>query len=134
MFSGMREFVRGMMRLPRRVQLWLVLLGALNMVGPLLFLDHWEARVVLGTFVLAFVLMSVLTRVFGFTRLLGLGHVVWLLLLPYLALQLDQIPVDEAIGLWVRGVMLANTVSLGFDVVDVVRYARGEREPLVDLG
>ncbi len=134
MFSSMRAFMRGVVGLPRRVQLWLVILSGLNMVGPLPFIGHPEARVVLGTFLLAFALMSVLTRAFGFTRVLGLGHIVWLALVPYLWMRLDHIPAGDIFGLWVRAVVLANTVSLAFDIVDVARYVRGEREAVVDLG
>lgn len=100
MITGMREFVRGIMRLPHRVQVWLAILGGVNLVGPLCFFGRQEARVVLGMFLLAFALMSMLTRMLGFTRILGLGHIVWFALLPYLRTRLDDIPQGDP---WASG-------------------------------
>ena len=91
MITGMREFVRGIMRLPHRVQVWLAILGGVNLVGPLCFFGRQEARVVL---------MSMLTRMLGFTRILGLGHIVWFALLPYLRTRLDDIPQGDP---WASG-------------------------------
>ena len=76
-------------------------------------------------------LMSLLTARFGFTRILGLGHILWIPLLGWLAFRLGQIPADDAFGLWVHGVMLVNAVSLVIDTADVVRFAAGDRQELV---
>ncbi len=76
-------------------------------------------------------LMSLLTARFGFTRILGLGHILWIPLVGWLAFRLGQNPADDAFGMWIRGVMLLNTVSLVIDGVDVFRYAAGDRKELV---
>ena len=66
--------------------------------------------------------MTALTAWGGFTRLLGLGHILWFPLLVYLWRSLQGHPFDTGIGLWLRVLMVLNTLSLGIDTVDVVRY------------
>lgn len=43
------KFNKGMLRMPIHWQLWLMVLVAANMFGPLFFLHYLEAQVVLGT-------------------------------------------------------------------------------------
>ncbi len=49
--------------------------GAVNAVAPRFFLQHIEAQMVLGAMFIGATLMSLLTARFGFTRILGLGHI-----------------------------------------------------------
>ncbi len=81
----------------------------------------------LATFLASFLLMALITARTGFTRLLGLGHVLWVPLVAFLVLRLDAAPATGAYGLWLRAVVALNLVSLAFDAVDVVRYACGQR-------
>lgn len=130
--DGFVKFLRGMLRMPWGWQIWLLILGLANLVLPLWFLGRPEAQAVLGTFLVVGLLMGLLTRAFGFSRILGLGHSPWLLLLPWLATRLDEVPADDAYGLWVRAVLAVNTLSLVIDATDVVRWLRGERRETVE--
>ncbi len=127
------KFNRGVMKMPMIVRLWLMLLVALNLVVPLFSLDRLEAQVVVVTFVASVMLMTVLTASLGFNRLLGLGHIFWIPLMYFLWLRLDQIPVDEPFGLWIRALMVANAISLVIDTIDVTRYISGERNETVQF-
>ncbi len=127
------KFNRGVMKMPMLVRLWLMLLVALNLVVPVFSLDRLEARVVVVTFVASVMLMTVLTASLGFNRLLGLGHIFWIPLMYFLWLRLDQIPVDEPFGLWIRALMVANAISLVIDTIDVTRYISGERNETVQF-
>jgi hypothetical protein len=127
------KFNRGVMKMPMLVRLWLMLLVALNLVVPLFSLDRLEAQVVVVTFVASVMLMTVLTASLGFNRLLGLGHIFWIPLMYFLWLRLDQIPVDEPFGLWIRALMVANAISLVIDTIDVTRYISGERNETVQF-
>ena len=127
------KFNRGVMKMPVLVRLWLMLLVALNLVVPLFSLDRLEAQVVVVTFVASVMLMTVLTASLGFNRLLGLGHIFWIPLMYFLWLRLDQIPVDEPFGLWMRALMVANAISLVIDTIDVTRYISGERNETVQF-
>lgn len=112
-------------------QLWLMILAVFNLVGPLLFLGEIEARITLGVFLASFGLMIGLTALAGFSRLLGLGHFLWFPLLVYLWDRLSLHPPDNAFGWWLRGLMVVNALSLVIDVVDVARYAAGERGEVI---
>ncbi len=130
----MRAFIRfnkGMMKMPGHWQLWLMLMVAVNLVVPLFFLDRLEAQVVIGALLASMTLMTIVTARVGFTRLLGLGHIFWFPLLYFLWTRLDQIPVDDFFGLWVRALIAINATSLVIDVVDVIRYCAGDQEEMV---
>ncbi len=128
---GFIKFNKGVLRMSWPVKIWLLLLVAANAVAPLFFLQRLEAQAVFAAMMIGAMLMSLLTARFGFSRILGLGHILWIPLVGWLAFRLGQIPADDAFGLWIRGVMLLNTVSLVIDGVDVFRYAAGDRKELV---
>ena len=90
--SGMLD----MMKRSMPVRLWLLLLITANMVIPLFFLGRLEAQVVLATFLASIVLMTTLTSISGFTRLLGLGHVFWIPLLWFLWTRLGETPATRS--------------------------------------
>ncbi len=125
------KFNKGLMKAPIQVRLWLLLLITANLLVPIFFLYHLEAQVVVGAFLASGVLMTILTGLYGFTRLLGVGHVFWIPLLFFLWTRLPQIPADNYFGIWIRALMLLNTVSLIIDSVDVIRYIAGDREEIV---
>ena len=93
------RFTRGILKMPLPWQLWLLLLVTLNFIAPLFFIDRVEAQVVIGVFLVGGILMMVLTALVGFTRLLGLGHVLWFPLLYFLWTRLDPLPPD-GFGIW----------------------------------
>ncbi len=95
------KFNRGVLKMPLHWQLWLTLLVAANMVVPLFFMHHLEAQVVVGTFLASIALMTVLTSRFGVTRILGLGHILWIPMLAFLFTRLGDIPATDAFGIWI---------------------------------
>jgi len=131
--TALMKFLTGVLRFPLGVKLWLLVLMAVNMIVPLIYFDHLEAHVVLVTFLASFVLLVVLTGKFGFTRILGLGHVLWVPLVLFLFSRLGSRPAADPYGLWIRSVIVLNSISLVLDAIDVIRYARGEREEVVSF-
>jgi hypothetical protein len=125
------EFNKGIMKMPLPWRLWLMLLITMNLAVPLFFLDRREAQFVLGAFLVSMTLMIILTAKFGFTRILGLGHILWLPLVFFLWLRLSHIPAVDFFGFWIRVVLALNTVSLMFDTVDVTRYICGDKQQIV---
>ena len=125
------KFNKGVMRMPVHWRLWQMLLVVVNLIVPIFFLDRLEAQMVLGALVVAAGLMTLLTALSDFTRLLGLGHIPWVPLIYVLWTRLDQIPADDFFGLWVRILMVLNCLSLAIDTVDTIRYIAGEREETV---
>ena len=60
-----------------------------------------------------------------------MSHVFWIPMIIWLWPRLDQIPSDDAFGVWIRVMIAVNTLSLVIDAVDVVRYLAGDREETV---
>jgi len=125
------KFNKGIMKMPVPWQLWLVLLLTANLVVPLFFLDRLEAQIIVGALLASALLMTILTGVSGFNRLLGLGHIFWIPLIYFLWMRLGQIPADDFFGIWVRALMALNAASLVIDLIDVARYIAGDREETV---
>ena len=127
--NAVKTFILGLLHGPRWVLLWVVvgLMGA-NLLVPLFFLERLEAKIVIGTFACGGVLMMALTGRYGYTRILGLGHIFWLALIPYLIVRWGVHPADTPVGIWLRAVTAINIISVIMDGVDVVRYLRGERD------
>jgi hypothetical protein len=133
MIRSIVDFHRGLFALPRRVQSWVAMLASVNVIAPLIFIETREAQIVLATFVASFAIMVALTAWRGFTRLLGLGHVLWVPLLIVLWSRLPEHHASSAVGLWLRAVILLNAASLVIDAVDIGRYLAGEKRALVAL-
>ncbi len=131
MIRSFIKFNKGLMKMPIPVQLWLMLLVTANLVVPLFFLHRLEAQVAIGALFAGMMLMTALTALAGFTRLLGLGHIFWIPMLFWLGTRLDQIPADDAFGIWIRVLIALNAISLVVDAVDVARYVKGNRDEVV---
>ena len=133
----MRAFMKfnlGLLAMSLHLQTWVLLLISVNIITPFFFLEHVEAQVVLAAGALGMVLMTALTARFGFSRIIGVGHIAWLPLLGFLWTRLPDVPATDAFGLWLRAVIMLDAISLGFDALDVVRFLRGDRaETVLDL-
>ena len=125
------KFNNGMMNMPLPWRLWIMLLVTVNLVVPLFFLGRLEAQLVIGALLLSMTLMTILTHFAGFTRILGLGHMPWILLLLFLWSQFSQHPPNDLFGVWLRILFGLNAISLLIDATDVVRYLAGDRDETV---
>ncbi len=117
--------------MPPHWQLWLWMLVGANLAAPLFFLGHLEAQVTIAALLISMTLMTALTARFGFSRILGLGHVAWLPLLAFLVGRVTEVPAATGFGLWLRTVIVLDAISLVLDAVDVVRFLRGDRAETV---
>ena len=131
--KSMMTFMKTMMIMPIPWQVWLGVLILANMVVPFFFIHTLEAQVVVATFIVGLVIMSVIFSVKGFVRLLGIGHIGWLLLVFWLWTRLDHAPADSIFGYWLMAVVVLNSLSLFIDTIDVLRYVKGERRPVLTL-
>jgi len=125
------RFNRGLLGMPLHLRLWVGLLIGANIVAPTFFLGHVEAQATMAAGLVGMALMSALTGRFGFSRIVGLGHVAWLPLLAFLVGSLGEAPATSGFGLWLRSVIALDAISLVFDAVDTVRFLRGDRAEMV---
>ncbi len=65
-------------------------------------------------------------------RLLGIGHVVWVPMVPWLWTRLGVAPASSLFRYWLLATIVLVSLSLLIDAVDVIRYLRGERDPYLE--
>lgn len=131
--KAMINFTKTMMIMPIQWQIWLGALVGVNIVAPLFFIHTIEAQVVLVMGIGGLVIMSVIFSMKGFVRLMGIGHIGWLPLVFWLGTKLEHVPADSAFGYWIIAVIVLDSLSLFIDIIDVLRYVKGERQPFLAL-
>ena len=104
-----------------------------NGVIPLIFLEFAESKVVVITFALAAMTQMVIYHKKGFVRLLGAGHFYWFPMLGWLSYRLNEVQLTEGMFNWIIMLIVLNVLSLLIDAMDVIRYWRGERSPVIVL-
>ena len=130
--KAMIEFMKDVRRTPIGVQVWLGVLMVTNGVVPLFFLGTIEGVVVFTLQMMSAMAMVALHARFGFTRLLGAGHFLWVPMVVFLVVRLAATPgPDGALRTWMIVSVALSSISLLIDTADVVRYLRGAREPVV---
>jgi len=117
---------------PQWVQIWLNVLGVCAFLLPAALLIWRASRLAGAITVIASALAGIgvfwIFNQFGFVRLLGLPHIIlWLPVVIYLARQSRRPDMPTAPRAIMYAVMAVMCVSLVFDVVDVARYALGDR-------
>ena len=127
------DFMKTMMIMPIHWQIWLGMLVAVNIVVPLFFIHTLEAQIILAMAVIGLGVMSGIFSMKGFVRLMGIGHVGWLPLVFWLWTKLEHAPADSAFGYWLIAVIVLDSLSLFIDTIDVLRYVKGERRPILAL-
>lgn len=130
--KAMIDFFRTMLRFPKPVVAWVMLLMTVNMVIPLFYLGTLEGQVVLAAALLGAILQTAIFAARGFVRLLGLGHLAWVPMVVWLFTRLDAAPAGSFFRYWLLATIVLDTLSLLIDASDVIRYLRGEREPQLD--
>ena len=133
MFKVIQKFVKASFSVQLGWRMWTGLLVIINLIIPWMFFAHQAAKLTLAVFFLSFVFGLVLFQAKGFTRLSGLAHFPWFVLVFYLIAQIDQTSVNNFFGIWMRAVIFLNSASLVVDVFNVFRYISGERESIIGL-
>ncbi len=118
------HFFVALARQPIWVPVWVAILAMANM-GSLFFWPDPLARLIFVTFMISAMAMMALYSYFGFEKILGLGHVLWVFLLPYVLLQLPH--VDGRFFQYLVVLSMFLTISLAFDIIDVWKYFREKR-------
>jgi len=121
-----------MMASPTWVVIWMGIMGLLHIVAiPLAFKD-WRPRWMVIVMAINMVFMGGLFHKYGYTRILGLSHVIfWTPLLAYLWKSRNKNPERKITGIFVKCAIAIIFISLLFDYTDVVRYLLGDRAVMV---
>lgn len=114
---------------PAWIIAWMVFMGVVMMAAIPFSVKDWRARFAIIAMIGNLVVMSVLFERFGYTRILGLAHIIfWTPLLAYLWTRRSNHPDRIWTGRWVKLAMIVIFISLLFDYIDVARYALGNRK------
>ena len=119
--------IRDIGRASRVVNIWGALLNVTQLIGGLVFITTLEGQLVLATLILTLVVAGQIHRKTPFSRLIGLCHIPWVALLPWLVYRLQTIEHPVAVQIWGYYVAATISISLIFDALDVYRYATGQR-------
>ena len=120
------DFINNIFKMPKAWWPWMAGLPLINL-SSVFFLPRTEAWVVLGTGLLAATIMTVLHAKLGYVRLIGIGHFVWIPMLIWLGFRLNRIPEGSLFRGWILTLIAMDTVSVLIDIVDFIRYLRGDR-------
>jgi hypothetical protein len=107
------------MQQPVLVPAWVFILMIVNLVS-VVFWDEALAKLIFVTFMLSAILMMGLYSRFGFEKILGLGHILWIPLLVYVLVRLPSI--DGSFKSYLITLSITIGISLVFDAIDVWRY------------
>jgi hypothetical protein len=102
-------------------------LVAANTAG-LLFFPRVEPVVLWISIVTGLVFMARVYQTMGFVKLLGAGHALWILVVPWLAFRWAHLPEGSGWFMaWLGWVIVTDTISLVLDARDTRAFLSGDR-------
>ena len=113
------RFFIELMQQPIWIPVWVFFLMIVN-VASVGFWNEPLAKVIFVTFMLSVVLMMGLYSRFGFEKILGMGHILWIPLLIYMLMEIPTARDTFKSYLIILSISIA--ISLVFDIVDVWKY------------
>lgn len=112
---------------PQWIYWWTRVIDTSNWLLLLFVYFDRRARWAFLAWVVNIVIILTLYNVYGYTRILGLSHIIaWTPLLPYLLSQRRPFAEENWAGRYLYWFMGVITISLIFDYIDVVRYFMGD--------
>ena len=118
MRNPFRFFVE-LIQQPVWIPVWVLILMIVN-VASVGFWNESLAKVIFVAFMLSAMLMMGLYSRFGFEKILGMGHILWLPLLIYVLIEIPAASgiFKDYLIVW----SIFTVISLMFDVVDLWKY------------
>jgi len=113
------KFFIELMQQPVLIPVWVLILMIVN-VASVGFWNEPLAKIIFVTFMLSAMLMMGIYSRFGFEKILGMGHILWIPLLVYVLME-----VPTARGTFKGYLIILSisiVISLMFDIVDVWKY------------
>ena len=106
---------------------WGGLLNIPQIIGGLVFLLTPEGLAVLLTNLFTLAVAGQIHKRDPFSRLTGICHAPWLILLPWLLWRIVTAPHSTLMTLWLSYVSVTIAISLVFDGIAVYRFRKGNR-------
>ncbi|MCP4199247.1 MAG: hypothetical protein GY762_19040 [Proteobacteria bacterium] len=121
------SMIRDIRRQGLGIWIWGGMLNIPQLIGGLFFIRTIEGKAILVTIVLTPVVAGQIHKRTPFSRLIGMCHLPWLALLPWLVYRLTYFEHSLQLRIWMYYVATTILISLFFDALAVCRYMRGEK-------
>lgn len=119
---------------PVWIQVWINIMMVTILASLLFVWWDWRPRLVLLSMIPIMFLMTYLFNTFGYTRILGLGHIpFWTPLVIYLIRSFKAEDRQTWTGRYLYLITAIICVSLIFDYIDVIRYFLGDTAVMLEL-
>jgi len=115
---------------PLYVRTWLIMLMIGLGIAPLLYLEHLAAQLMIGGFLIGGMILGWMHMKMGITRLMGLSHFHWVVPMYFIYADLLSGNYSGEYQLWLGTAAFLSTLSLLIDIIDVIRYWRGNHTRL----
>lgn len=125
-----RDCGRSFMALPRRVQWWVAAVLVPVNTAPFLLLGTESGRAgALASLLIVATNVPIMLHQRGMSRLMSVPHLfIWIPLCLWAWQHLTGTPAATGADAWLAiALLVANGISLPFDVIDSLRWLRGER-------
>ncbi len=109
------------------IYLWGGLLNIPQVLGGLIFIRTVEGLVILLTVFFTLAVAGQIHKRTPFSRGIGICHLPWLVMLPWLISRITSFEQPPIQGYWMIYVAIVVSISVIFDVNDVFRYVRGSK-------
>ncbi len=117
-----KNMIEDLQRVSPFMRVWGPLLNAPMVLGGLVFINRFEAVLILASCVGSVVVAAQIHKRVPFTRLSSLVHVVWLPLFPYLVQVLMDRGIADLYGAWLAFVTLTMGICLALDALNIALY------------
>lgn len=113
------HFFTDLLKRPVYEVIWVFYMMAINLYA-IRFWDEPLAKAIVVVFLISSMLMMGLYSKFGFTKILGLGHILWIPLAIYIAFSLGS--ADGSYFSYLVVLLFTISISLVIDIYDVWIY------------
>lgn len=117
-------FIVEIFKQPLWVIAWIHILVVANL-GAFAFWGEPLAQWIIGIFLVQVMLMMGIYSFFGYEKIMGLAHAFWFPLVAYILLNLADY--SGAFFNYLIGLLVINTISLVFDIIDVIAFFKSRR-------
>ena len=100
----------------------------INFFIPLALIFKFEAQVTIVCALVGLGMGLVIFKMDGYRRLLALMHLPWVFLVVFLYGRLEEYPLWDWGGIWLRTIIVVNSISLVIDTKDIILYFLGKKE------
>lgn len=113
------HFFTDLFKRPMYEAIWVFYMMVINLYA-IRFWDEPLAKIIVVVFLISSMLMMGLYAKFGFTKILGLGHILWIPLVIYIAFSMSG--AGGAFLSYLTVLLITISISLAIDIYDVMSY------------